>query len=552
MKNNKESDEFNYEEIDKQLEEQINNQIKELENLKTDFQEIGNPNKLTESISQIVWEQFVIQIAGQAGQDFIKENDNLNLSLKKADHFLSEENFVEGKLPKHNQKNIKKYEDRYEKYQNSFKQENGKIVTHTDTNGDEVNTIASNARKPYDKNRPTGDGAHGQSKDHVIPVSDIIRDKKAGAYLDQNEKVEFANSGVNLQDMSKEMNSSKGDKTVDEWLKSKNHKGQTPQEEFNLKLEDIQKMKAEEEKANKEWEAVKDKGEKRAIAEGKESIKKEVLNSAKHTAQAVLMALLAKLTRTVFQELIRWLMQKDKKISTFLDSLIKAFSEFFTDLKGNGLLIADVGITTILTQIFGKIIPEIKKALLFIKIGGDNVYKINKYLKDPNNKNKETSVKVLEVGKIVTIGMTTAGAIGLGTVFTTVLEKTVPALAIPIPVLGSPSSILGIFFGGITAGICGAIVLNSIDGALNDKKISENITNQLVLQGNILSIQDAQFTVHEKHIEDSIQQSINKIESDLSEATEIMKEKKNTLDEKRTSKNKDKFDEISNMLKDKK
>ena len=89
---NKDSD-IDFEIINDEIEEKIDEQLKDLEEVKVEAKEIGNPKKLVDSISQIVWEQFVLQIAGQAGEDFIKQNNNLNLSLKKADHFLDSESF---------------------------------------------------------------------------------------------------------------------------------------------------------------------------------------------------------------------------------------------------------------------------------------------------------------------------------------------------------------------------------------------------------------------------------------------------------------------------
>ena len=192
----------------------------------------------------------------------------------------------------------------------------------------------------------------------------------------------------------------------------------------------------------------------------------------------------------------------------------------------------------------------IRKALLFVKIGGETVYKVAKYLKDPVNQDKETSIKILEIGKIVTIGFTTAGAIGLSMGITAVLEYYVPALAVQIPLLGSPASLLGIFFGGLTAGICGAIVLHSIDGALEGKLLSENVAKQLVIQGDVLALQDTQFSLYESHVADSAQKAAQNIKVDMIEAVEEMNEKKKSLEEKRTSQNEEKFNDISNMIDD--
>ena len=116
--------------------------------------------------------------------------------------------------------------------------------------------------------------------------------------------------------------------------------------------------------------------------------------------------------------------------------------------------------------------------------------------------------------------------------------------------LGSPASLLGIFFGGLTAGICGAIVLHSIDGALEGKLLSENVAKQLVIQGDVLALQDTQFSLYESHVADSAQKAAQNIKVDMIEAVEEMNEKKKSLEEKRTSQNEEKFNDISNMIDD--
>lgn len=138
---NKDSD-IDFEIINDEIEEKIDEQLKDLEEVKVEAKEIGNPKKLVDSISQIVWEQFVLQIAGQAGEDFIKQNNNLNLSLKKADHFLDSESFGKGILPSHNSENISKYQQRYNSnYKNFVRDENGNIVTHKTRMGTEEATL---------------------------------------------------------------------------------------------------------------------------------------------------------------------------------------------------------------------------------------------------------------------------------------------------------------------------------------------------------------------------------------------------------------------------
>ncbi len=522
--------ELDYDELDRELQEQIGTQLKELEGIELDRKEIGSAKKLTESISQIVWEQFIIQIGGQAGQDFIKENQDLNLNLKKADHYLDSNKFVSGEMPSHNFDNAEKYQNRYNEWKQNFKDNDPsqKII-----------------RDAFDENRAKGSAS--MAKDHTIPVAEILRDKDMTTYVSQEEKVDFANdTNVNLKDLDSAANSSKADRPMKEWLDSERN-GQKPEERFNIDREELEKR--DEYARLKEKELI---DEKKEIAnqEGKNSVRLEALRSASVTTQAIAVALLAKLTRNVFQELVRWLGEKDRKARDFFSHFKKAISDFVKDFKKNVLLSVDVGATVILTQIYGVIIPMIRKAFLFFKIGGKTIGQVGQYLRDPNNKGKDTSTMVMDIGKIVTIGLTTAGGVALGAAITTALTVAVPPLAVSIPVLGSPAGLFGIFFGGLTAGICGAIVLKKIDGALANRMLSENTAKRMVVQDGILALQDNQFDLYTDIVDAFACKSAYNIKQNHLNAIEEMEKTKKTLSEERKSKNESKFKNISSMLDD--
>lgn len=513
-----------------QLQEEIDAQLKELETLRVNRRNIGNPRKLSESISQIVWERFVLQIAGQAGKDFIRNNHDLKLSLRRADHYLNSDSFVDGKVPSHNFNNAKEYQERYDEWRTNFKE--------NDPNKGIV-------RDAFDKNRPTGTAS--MAKDHTIPVKEILTDKDVTTYLSQEDKVKFANdTDVNLKDLDSAANASKGDKKMAEWLDSERD-GKKPEERFNINRKELEERDAY--AREKEQELI-DKNKSIAEEEGKASRRAEALRSVGFTTQAVAMALFAKLTRTVFQELIRWFGEKDRKISSFFEHLKKAILEFLKDFKNNILMSIDVGVTVLLTQIMGEIVPMIRKALLFFKVGGKCFIDVSKYLKNPENAKKETSVKVMEIGKIVIASMTTAGAIGLGMAITGVLEFCVPALSVQIPLLGSPASLLGIFFGGLTAGICGAIVLKRIDEALENRQISDNVANQMVAQNGVLALQNQQFSYFEKALENASSRAAINIKDNMQNAKETMEDAKESIGKDRASDNQNAFDKIASMLDD--
>lgn len=527
---------IDYEAIDNELQEQIGGQLKELEDVKIEATKIGDPKKLVDSISQIVWEQFVLQIAGQAGKDFIAQNNNLNLSLKKADHYLNQDSFIHGKTPSHNFENAQKYQERYDKWNSQF----------TDSSHEH---LAKDYRQPFDANREKGNSQFAM--DHTIPVKEFVRDEQAATYMSQEEKVAFANNtDINLKPLDREANASKSDKPMNEWLNSKrvdtlHPEGQTPDQRFNIKRDELEET---DKRAREEWEKTKQEAQKRAEEEGRTSLRNEATRSLAVTTQAIAVALLAKLTRTIFQELIRWLAEKDKKTKTFFEHIKKAIIDFLTDFKNNVLLSIDVGVTVIFTQLFGEIVPMIRKALLFVKIGGESLFKVAKYLKDPANAKKETSVKILEIGKIVTISLTTAGAVGLGMVITGVLAYYIPALTVQIPLLGSPASLLGIFFGGLTAGICGAIVLHNIEGTLEGRLLSENRFKQLTIQNSVLALQDAQFENTFAAVNSDSKRAAKTIENNLKNATNEMQKMRDSLDEDRKTENEDKLNSISSLV----
>ena len=90
-------------------------------------EKIGNPDNLGNVIMDVVWEQFLNQIAVNAGEDFIKENRDLHLDLRKDAHIQTTENFANGKIATHNTEID--YQKRYSDWQANFeKDENGNVV----------------------------------------------------------------------------------------------------------------------------------------------------------------------------------------------------------------------------------------------------------------------------------------------------------------------------------------------------------------------------------------------------------------------------------------
>ncbi len=93
---------FNLDEIENKLQEELAENLLEFEFLDRQQAQIESPDALGQTILDTVWDQFTNQIAIQAGEDFIKTNNGLNLDLRSEAHIQTTENFANGKIATHN------------------------------------------------------------------------------------------------------------------------------------------------------------------------------------------------------------------------------------------------------------------------------------------------------------------------------------------------------------------------------------------------------------------------------------------------------------------
>lgn len=483
---------LNLDELEKKLNDELELQMSELESLKRDAELIGNTEALGKTIQDVVWEQFCNQIGIQAGKDFIKENNGLNLDLRKSAHIQTTENFANGKIASHNTKI--NYQERYNDWQANFVHDaNGNVVTHNTRSGKREANLVQGARDRFDKGRPTGSYKNKTDMDHTVSAAEIIRDPAANAHLSKEEQVKFANSDKNLNEMDSAQNRSKGDKRMKEWLDTPNSKGQTPKEIFEIDEKLEKKYREKDKEAREELKKVKEEGEKRSIETGEQSRKEEAFRISGSALKAAMMALLADFVKTIIRTLIQWLASSKKTFAELSNKIKKSISDFVGNLKERLLNAGNALLTTVFTAIFGPVINLIKKAWIFLKQGYSSIKSAIAFLKDPKNKNMPFSLKILEVGKIVTAGIAAAGAIALGGAIEGALS-TIPVFAIEIPLLGSLASILGIFFGAVISGIIGAIALNLINKAVESKQKSLNAEEQFKKRNEILANQ--QLAIH--------------------------------------------------------
>lgn len=486
---------FDFDELEEKLQSQLEEELADMQFLAEEKEKIGSPDNLGNVIMDVVWEQFLNQVAVTAGEDFIKENRGLHLDLRKEAHIQTTENFAEGKIATHNTEID--YQQRYDDWQSNFmKDENGNVVTHQTRSGKEEATLVKGARKPFDEGRPTGSVENHTDMDHTVSAAEIIRDPAANAHMTKDEQIAFANSDANLNEMDSSLNRSKGDKSMTDWLDNPNSNGQKPDEIFDISAEDEAKLRQKDAEAREEYEKQKKEAEQKSIEAGKKSRKEEAFRIGGKALRAVLMQLLAELVREIIAELVKWFKSSKKALDTLLDSLKEAIHSFIGKMKQHLINAGNTLFTTVATAIIGPIVGTIKKVWIMLKQGWSSLKNAIAYIKDSANKGKPIGRLMMEVGKIVIAGMTGIGAMLLGEV----IEKglmTIPIFAVEIPLLGSLANILGIFLGAVVAGIIGAIAINIIEKQIEKSMKRDNVDAQIEKGNEILRTQHQLQAVNE-------------------------------------------------------
>ena len=516
-------DEVDFDDLENKLEAELEEQMLDLEILEKDHEKIASPDSLGKTVMNVVWERFTSQIGENAGEDFIKENRGLTLDLRDSAHIQTTENFEKGKIATHNDKID--YQKRYDDWQSKFEHdENGNVITHSTRTGKQEATLVSGARKPFDQGRPVGSVERGTDMDHTVSAGEIIRDPEANAHMTKEEQIAFANSEANLNEMDAGQNRSKGDQSMTDWLDNPNKNGQKPNEIFDISEEQDKKYREKDAEARAEYEKQKKEREQRSIETGKQSQKEEAMRIGGKALRSVVMGLLASLIKEIIRKLISWFRSGKRKFSTFIESIKEALKSFFTNLKERIKEISNTLLTTILTAVFGPVIGTIKKAWTFLKQGYRSIKEAINFLKDPENKEKSFSIKMMEVGKIVIVGLTAGGAIVLGEV----IEKGL--MSIPgfgsIPFL---ANMIGLFLSSLVSGLIGALALNLIDKLIAQKLKKINTQQQIEKKNEILATQSQLNKVVEKKVENTRNDTISGIKERHAEAADIMKDSINKI-----------------------
>lgn len=514
-------DYFDIDELVEKLDNQLMEELSDLEFLEEEKEKIGNPDNLGKVVLDEVYNQF----GNQIGLDITNET-----LIQKYDREHPEDYDEVGKRAMQDK--------RFRDANNEVKKQHELGALKDEYTGKDIK-ITDNP-----------------NLDHVVARKELYenqRRKQANLSVE-----ELANKKENLKVTNEALNKSKGAKSVDKFIntRSQREKDLIEQNERANKKIDESNMSDVDKRLNKENNNkrlqdkldAKDELMKKADKEAREAINKDIAKGAvKEVGKKVgldalkMMATegLFTMSKEIIAALVRFFKSKSKSFQIFLEEMKNAIKSFFkkiTNILHKG---ASSIIGTILSEIFSPIVSMFNKLASLIKQGVSSVIKAVKYLKDKNNKNKPFSIKVAQVGKIITAGLVAIGAISLGQGFETILLK-VPFMQITLPLIGTLANLVGMFLASLVSGIIGAIVINLIDKFIAKRQREEAVVAQINKSNEVIATQNKVRIVNEIKLEYTKNEVGNNITQRHAEAGAIMAESfnnilKNNNDIKKTS-----------------
>lgn len=445
-------EEFNLDELEEKLDNQLSEEFLELEFLEEEKKKIGNPDALGKVILDEIWTQF----GNQIGLDMT--NETLNQKYDREHQGESYDDIA---------KDIMK-DSKYKKANKAMKEKQKLGKLQDEYTGKKLNK--------KDK----------ANLDHVVSRKELYENARRRQAGISTKKL--ANKDENLKATNESLNKSKKEKSVDAYIanrKSRERDLIKQNERANKKIDesnmsDIEKRKSKEIN-NKRLQNKLDADDKKMKMHDKNArnaINKEILKgvatetakkAGKDALKQMAVAALFSLLKEVMNGFIRFLKSKTISFSNFIKELKQSIKSFLKKISN----ILHVGVTsalgTIVTEIFGPIVSLFKKIGSLIKVGISSLIDAIKYLKSKENRNKPFSIKVAQVGKIITAGLVTGGAIFLGEVFEKFL-LTVPGMQVELPLIGSLANVIGMFLASLLTGLVGAIVINLIDKFIAKKQ----------------------------------------------------------------------------------
>lgn len=477
-----ESENLNYDELEKLLEEQFTMEFSNLEKLKLECKEISSPDKLGDVILDEIWDQFAIQIGLDMTSDTL----------------------------------LKQYND---KHPNSYTKEEGAKIMK-----DKRYTDANNAMKEKQKNGNLKDEYTGKTikinekanLDHVIPRKQIF--EKPWRKIADIETADLANKSKNLAATNESLNKSKGAKSNSEYIKNRELREKELRNQVQRANEKIDKMnisdaekrnlKAENNKRLNDKLAADSKKMLKAEKRAKKAINKDIAKKAsvrmankagKDAIKAMFVAALFGMLKEIMNALVRFFKSKKRSFDTFLDEMKNALHSFFGKIRDFIKVGIDSFVGSIVGEIIGAFAQKLKKLPNLIKQIFGSIRESISYLSNPESQSHSTEIKIAHISKIITSALVGVGAMFLGEYFEKYLLP-LPGMGFEIKFLGTIANILGMFLASLLTGILGAIIINGIDQFISRKLIEENQKKQANKKNELLRIQDVQIFVAEQNV----------------------------------------------------
>jgi hypothetical protein len=465
-------EELSIEDIEANLQAELEMQLSDLSVLEEDREKIGNPDSLGKVILDEVWTQF----GNQIGLDMTNETliqaynrehpEEYNKAI--ADAIMQDEKYKAANEAMKQQHQEGTLVDSY----------TGKTMTASD--------------KP--------------NLDHVVPrkeLYDNVRRKQANI-----DTADLANKDENLAPTNESLNKSKKDKSNQQYVDERAQREETlrkQNESAHKKIDESNKSdvekRLEHEKIDKRLQDKLDADDDlmmEADAKARKAINKDIAKGvAKQTAKkagkdalkAMAVAALFDLLKAIMNGLVRFFKEKHKSFKLFLTEMKESIKRFISHISSFVRTGASSLVGTVLSEIFGPVVSMFKKLASFIKQGVSTIVKAVHYLTNKENKDKPLSIKIAQVGKIVTVGLTAAGAIVGGELIEKALMQ-IPVMAVEIPLLGTLANITGMFLASLLMGIIGAVVINKIDQFIAKQQRNNNLNSQIDKKNEILETQD--------------------------------------------------------------
>jgi hypothetical protein len=501
-----EEESFDLGQIEIELQNQFEEAFSGVELLEQERKNISNP----ESLGKVMFDQVITEFGNQIGLD------------------LTEETLIQ------------KYDREHPETYDEVKDEIMKDQRYKDAN---------NEMKQKQKDGTLEDGYTGKQManndkanlDHVESRKEIFDDpRRKQANIDSKD---LANKEENLVPTNENLNKSKKEKSVDDYLDNReareaklieqNEKKNKKVDESNMSDVEKRKQKEKNDKALQNKLDADDELMKQADKTARDAINKDIVKGAvkqvgKKAGQDALKSLavsaLFAMLKEVMNGFVRFLKSQSKSFSNFLAEMKTAIKSFFKKILNVLQAGASAFIGTIISEIFGPIVSTFKKLSSLIKQGVSSFIDAIKYLRDKNNKNEPLSVKIAQVGKIVTTALTAGGALVLGEVFEKFL-LTIPVFQTPIPLLGTLANIIGIFLGSLIAGLIGAIAMNLIDKFIAKRLRQEKTVEIIEKQNEVYALR----RIHTDLLENKIEKNNEVLSKRIEENDAFLNEQMNSM-----------------------